>query len=725
MTKDPKNKLIVIAEDSLTQAENVKYILESKGYRVACGRNGKEALKLVEEQIPDLVISDIIMPEMNGYELCKSIKTNNDLKNVPVILLTSLADTEDVLKGLECGADNYIIKPFSDEHLILRIRSILTEDKKAGEEKKIQEEIDILFEGKKYFFNSTKFKILNMLLSTYEGAVQKTRKLEETQYTLNELRNSLEHKVKERTQDLQQKIHERQTIESAITESEKKYRHLVENAMIGVFSLSVDGLILFANKALTTLLNNQTGKELLSNTFQSFCHHSGEYDHFLKLLNQDGQVVDYESELITESGEIKSVIINARLREDNISGILLDITERKKIIEKEQKYQEELKIAKEKAEESDRVKSAFLSNMSHEIRTPLNAISGFSCLLCDPDLTGGNKKEFIHRITDGCDTLLNLINNILDLAKLEAGKIKLNKRKSLLNKLLETMYSLYLNGMEKQGKSHLSFKLLKTSPDENFTIITDPDRIFQVLSNLIDNALKFTENGSVDFGYEIRDDQLLFFVKDTGPGISEAQKKIIFERFRKAEESKTKLYGGAGLGLAICNRLVQLMEGEIWVESEPGQGASFFFTVPFVLSELVKDVEQKNKPPIHEQSLKGKKILVAEDNHLNYQLIEAFLAGTDLNIAWAKDGKEAFDYCKSSGDVDMVLMDLRMPVMDGFEATKKIRNINKDLPVVAVTAFAISEEKERAEETGFTDYLTKPVNREKLVQTIHKYIFRG
>lgn len=725
MTKDPKNKLIVIAEDSLTQAENVKYILERKGYRVACGKNGREALKLVEEQIPDLVISDIIMPEMDGYELCKSIKTNNDLKNVPVILLTSLADTEDVLKGLECGADNYIIKPFSDEHLISRIRSSLTEDKKAGEEKKIQEEIDILFEGKKYFFNSTKFQILNMLLSTYEGAVQKTRKLEETQYTLNELRNSLENKVKERTQDLLQKINERQTIESAITISEKKYRDLVENAMIGVFSLSVDGLILFANKALTTLLNNQTGKELLSYSFRSFCHHTDEYDHFLKLLNQDGQVVDYESELITESGEIKSVIINARLREDNISGILLDITDHKKLIEQEKKYQEELRIAKEKAEESDRLKSAFLSNMSHEIRTPLNAVTGFSCLLPDPDLTGENKKEFVHRIAKSCDVLLNLINNILDLSKLEAGKIKLNGRKCQLNKFLENIYSLYLNGMAKQDKSNLSFKLIKANSDDTFTVIADPDRIFQVLSNLIDNAFKFTENGSVGFGYKIRDDHLLFFVEDTGPGLSEAQRKIIFERFRKAEESKTKLYGGAGLGLAICNKLVQLMGGKIWVESEPGQGASFFFTVPFVLADIEKDTGQMKKIPIHEGSLKGKKILIAEDNQMNYQLIEAFLHGMDLNIVWAKDGKEAFDYCKSTGDVDMVLMDLRMPVMDGFQATQQIRNINKDLPVVAVTAFAISEEKERAEEAGFTDYLTKPVNREKLVQTIHKYIFKG
>jgi CheY-like chemotaxis protein/anti-sigma regulatory factor (Ser/Thr protein kinase) len=375
------------------------------------------------------------------------------------------------------------------------------------------------------------------------------------------------------------------------------------------------------------------------------------------------------------------------------------------------------------AEESDRLKSAFLSNMSHEIRTPLNAISGFSCLLSDPDITKKDRGDFIQRITNGCDTLLNLINNILDLAKLEAGIIKLNKRKCLLNNLLETIHSLHSNSMEKIRKSRLSLDLLRASSEKDLTILADPDRIFQVLSNLLDNALKFTENGSINFGCEIKDDQLMFFVRDTGPGLNAEQKKIIFERFRKAEEAKTKLYGGAGLGLAICKKLVQLMDGDIWMESEPGRGTSFFFTIPFIPAAVEKKAGMKEEPPVHKRSLKGKKVLVAEDNQLNYKLIEAYLAGTDLEIAWARDGKEALDYYRSSDDVDMVLMDLRMPVMDGFQATEQIRSFNKDIPVVAVSAHSIREEQAKAESSGFTDYLTKPVSQEVLLQTIHKYIF--
>lgn len=725
MQRNKGNKLIVIAEDSLTQAEKIRYTLENKGFRVACGKNGRDALRIIEEKVPDLVISDIIMPEMDGFELCRSIKTKSRLQGIPVILLTSLAHTEDVLKGLESGADNYIIKPFSDEQLVTRIETILSDDENAGKEKRIQEQIDILFEGKKYLLNSTKIQILNMLLTTYEGAVQKTRKLEETQSVLNELRNSLESKISEKTRDLHRKIQERQSIESAIRESEKKYRNLVENAITGVFSLTLEGQIVFVNEAMLNLLGKDPGTKTENHSIRSFFKQTAEFEKFLELIRKQGRIVDFESELVTIKGESKSVIINARLKEDGISGILLDITERKKIIEQEQKYQAELKTAKEMAEESDRLKTAFLSNMSHEIRTPLNAISGFSCLLSDPHLRRENKEDYIERITDGCDTLLNLVNNILDLAKLEAGIIKLNKRKCRLNKLLETIYSLHLRSREKIERSSLSFKLSKANSDEDFTILADTDRILQVLSNLLDNAFKFTENGSIDFGYEIKDDRLMFFVRDTGPGINAQQKKIIFERFRKAEETETKLYGGAGLGLAICKKLVELMEGEIRVESEPGRGTSFSFTIPFIPAAVEKETGKKEEAPASRRSLKGRKVLVAEDNQLNYNLIEAFLAGTDLDVVWVKNGKEALDYCKSPADADMILMDLRMPVMDGFQATEQIRSFNEDIPVVAVTAYTIREEQEKAESLGFTDYLTKPVNREILLQTIHKYIYSG
>jgi len=724
MSKKREEILIVVAEDSPTQAENITYSIESLGYRVLCGSNGEEALKLIRDNIPALVISDIIMPVMDGYRLCKSIKTDPDLINIPVILLTSLADTEDVLKGLECGADNYIIKPYNEEQLAAKIDSILKDQDEDSEAKSKQEEIDILFEGKKYLLSSTRFRILNMLLSTYEGAVEKTRKLEETRNDLNDLRNSLEQKIIERTKDLQQEIHERQVIEQAIMKSEKKYRDLVENVMIGVFNLSDDGRILFANQGLTELINDRSEKGLLDSSFQTLCHHPHEFDKFLEMLYEAGHLLDFKMELIAKSGEVKTVIINAHQKKENISGILLNITEREKLLSQERRYQDELKIAKDQAEESDRLKSAFLSNMSHEIRTPLNAITGFSSLIAKTEPESENKKEFIRIINDNCEVLLNLINNILDIAKLEAGKIKLNIRNCQINKLLDNIYILYSGQLEKQKKANLSFNLVKAINDETFYIYTDAERLFQVLSNLIENAIKFTETGSIGFGYEVKNELLEFYVKDTGVGLSGEQQEIIFERFRKAEESKTKLYGGAGLGLAICRKLLQLMDGSIRVESSPGQGADFCFNIPLVPGVHEPEVTQADIIPVKEHSMKGKKILVAEDNHLNYLLIEAFLAGTAIKICWARDGQEAVDQCKSPGDFDMVLMDLRMPIMDGYQAVRDIRSFNKDLPVVAVTAYSLSEVKKNTEGDWFTDYLAKPVNQEKLLQMINQYVFR-
>jgi DNA-binding response OmpR family regulator len=232
MDKTNKN-LIIIAEDSPTQAENLKYILEKNGYKVAYGLNGQETLNLVEKDKPLLIIADIIMPVMDGYELCRQVKADENLREVPVILLTSLSEAEDVLKGLACGADSYVMKPFKEQHLMFRIQSILASKPSSGEKEVKQESIDILFAGKKYFVKSTKYQILNLLLSTYEGAVQKTQKLKETQAALSVFRASLEKKIEEKIEYLRQEIKKRKRIETAIRASEKKYHNLVENAIVG------------------------------------------------------------------------------------------------------------------------------------------------------------------------------------------------------------------------------------------------------------------------------------------------------------------------------------------------------------------------------------------------------------------------------------------------------------------------------------------------------------
>src|SRR4030042_2194256 len=451
-------KIVAIAEDSLTQAEELKYILEKNGYKVLHGLNGQEVMKLVRKDRPLLIIADILMPVMDGYELCRRIKTDDDLSKVPVILLTSLTRMEDVLKGLECGADSYVMKPFNEEHLMSRIYCVLNSNPAENDVRMEQENIDVLFEGKKYLVNSTRFQILSMLLSTYEGAVQKTRKLIETQSKLSNLRATLEKKVEEKTADLKMEITEHEQVEIAIKASERKYRNLVENALVGVFGSTFQGQFQFVNESFCAILQYDSAEKLISQSLQSLFKSHDDYKELLEELRKINQVKNYELELVSLPGHTRWVIVNALLKGDYLSGMIMDITERKKSEMKEIENQEELRIAKEKAEESDRLKSAFLANMSHEIRTPMNTILGFSSLLTDPNISDENRKNFTNRISENCYDLLNLIENILNVAKLEAGKLKLYNKECFLNRLLTDIYTVVVNNHKYKNKNHISLR---------------------------------------------------------------------------------------------------------------------------------------------------------------------------------------------------------------------------------------------------------------------------
>jgi PAS domain S-box-containing protein len=718
-------KIVAIAEDSPTQAEELKYILEKNGYKVLHGLNGQEVMKLVRKDRPLLIITDILMPVMDGYELCRRIKTDEDLSKVPVILLTSLTHMEDVLKGLECGADSYVMKPFNEEHLMSRIYSVLNSKATEDDEIMEQENVDVLFEGKKYLVNSTRFQILNMLLSTYEGAVQKTRKLIKTQAQLSNLRVTLEKKVEEKTADLQIEITEHEEVEMAIKASERKYRNLVENALVGVFGSTFQGQFQFVNMAFCAILQYDSAEKLISQSLKSLFKSSNDYRVFLEELRKNNQVKNYELELVSLPGHTRWVIVNALLKGDYLSGMILDITERKKSEMKEIENQEELRIAKEKAEESDRLKSAFLANMSHEIRTPMNTILGFSSLLTDSNISAENRKNFTNQISENCYNLLNLIENILNVAKLEAGKLKLYKKECFLNRLLTDIYTVVVHNHKYKNKNHISLNMQAAIQDKNFSIFTDPVRLQQILLNLLDNAFKFTENGTIGFGYTVHGNILQFFVKDTGIGLAENQKEIVFDSFRKVEDTKTKLYGGAGLGLAICKKLITLFDGKIWVEAERGKGSAFYFTIPLKVVKKPVIVSEEKAAAGKSHSLKDKKILVAEDDLLNYKLIEAILSKSDATLFWARDGMEAVELIKSGKDFDLVLMDLRMPNMDGFQAAREIRGLKKSLPVVAVSAYSLGDEKDLAFLSGFDDYLTKPVNQEMLLNAVNKYVCEG
>jgi len=728
MTQETNN-LIVIAEDSRTQAEKLKFLLNGFGYEVAHGINGREAFDLTKKYLPIMIITDIIMPEMDGYELCRKIKADEKLKQIPVVLLTVLTNATDILKGLECGADNYIMKPYDKKYLLTHLQSIIA-NKHILKEDQLKTKIDISFSNKEYSISLTRLQILGMLLSTYQGAVRKTRELISTQKELNTLNHTLEQKIKEKTTDLLMEVDAQKQIEEAIKESEHKYRNLIENALVGVFSTTAEGEFTFVNEALVNILEYPFMLEFTPRKIQSLFSNKKNNVAFFNALKKNHQVRNFEAELTSGTGKKKNVIINAQVKEKTLSGMIADITARKEAEEKERKYREKLFVAKEKAEESNRLKSTFLQNMSHEIRTPINAITGFSGLITEPDLPGEQKKEFINNISKSSVNLLSLIDNILLIAKLESEKIKIISEKCFLNRTLADIYTSFQKEKNKKGKESIEFKLKTDNKDQDFAVLTDPIRVKQIISNLLNNAFKFTHRGSIEFGYTFSSDrekdkngkEIEFYVKDTGIGLSEDQKEYIFERFRKVEDEKEKIYEGTGLGLAISKKIASLLNGEIWVESELGKGSAFYFTIPLqVIEKPVREIKKKITPT-ERISLKKRKILVAEDNELNYMLLKAIMTDTEAEILWARDGIEAVESCVANDDIEIVLMDIRMPNMDGYQATEEIKKIRKSLPVIAVTAYLMNDEQIKSQESEFDDFLSKPIRSDILMEAICKHL---
>jgi len=374
---------------------------------------------------------------------------------------------------------------------------------------------------------------------------------------------------------------------------------------------------------------------------------------------------------------------------------------------------EELIKAKEKAEESDRLKTAFLQNMSHEIRTPLNAISGFSGMLNKPELTEEKRKSFVSIIQNSSNQLISIITDILTISSLETKQEKANINKVCINNIIVDLLSIFKQQAQNQNISIYAKQQLN---DKQSEIFTDKTKITQILTNLLTNALKFTHEGFIEFGYSLNENELQFYVKDSGIGIKSEFQEKIFERFRQADKTINKLYGGTGLGLAISKAFVELLNGKIWVKSEFEKGSTFYFTIPY---KPVNEIDKTITPT--KQNENFRKILVAEDEEFNFLYIEELLIDMDLKLIHAKDGQETVEIFKANPNIDLILMDIKMPIMTGNEAAIGIKEINPNIPIVAQSAYAL--EHERAKYEGiFDDYLTKPINESVLKQMVMKYI---
>ena len=420
-----------------------------------------------------------------------------------------------------------------------------------------------------------------------------------------------------------------------------------------------------------------------------------------------------DGSLYWESASI-SPIVNSEGSITHFIAIKEDITHRKNV-------EKQLIISKEHAEESDRLKLAFLANMSHEIRTPMNGILGFTELLKAPHLSGEEQREYIKIIEQSGKRMLNIINDIISISKVESGQIEVSLSETNVNEQIEYIHTFFKPEAKQKGIELSISKLL--SPKETL-IKTDREKVYAILTNLVKNALKFTNEGSIEFGCEKKGDYLEFYIKDTGLGISKSQKKIIFERFRQVSDTISRSHEGSGLGLAISKAYVEMLGGTIWVESEEGKGSTFYFTIPFHSENKTEEkisVKKTGSEVKEENKIKDLKVLIVEDDAISKLLITIAVKPYSKEIIKVSTGLEAVDACRNNPDIDLVMMDINMPEMGGYEATNLIREFNKDLVIIAQTANGMQSDRDNAIAAGCTDYISKPINITSLGELIQKY----
>jgi PAS domain S-box-containing protein len=465
--------------------------------------------------------------------------------------------------------------------------------------------------------------------------------------------------------------------------------------------------------------------------------HPDELDDYYKIFKnfiETGNLLNHDFRLKTPGGKVKSCNVQGMVAYDNDNkpircyGTIMDITLRKEVENNLNTKNQELIIAKEKAEESDRLKTAFLQNMSHEIRTPMNAIMGFSELLV-PNYNNKPKLEkFSQIINHRCEDLLDIINDILDISKIESGQLPLNFEECNLNKLFAELTHFFSEHKKRIGKQEINFKLQNFCQNLATEIVTDKVKLKQILINLIGNAFKFTKKGKIEGGCKIdANHNLLFYVSDTGIGIPSDKQQIIFERFVQLRQDKNMAYGGTGLGLSIVKGLVRLLGGEIWLESEPENlaaskvgGTTFYFSIPYKTSQKLQQEPLVFKEP-ETFHFHNKTLLIVEDDQYNTEYIKEILSDMGLHIMHTSYGYEAIQIA-ASHHPDLILMDIRLPDINGYEATQKIKQHNPNIKIIAQTAYATHEDKQKATVNGCIDYISKPLKQGQLLSMIYKYL---
>lgn len=737
--------------------------------------DGKKALVLLpqsgtspEEWDHQLIIMDYRLPGMNALEIIKEIRMERKL-DIPILIVTGQGNEGVAVQALKVGANEYLVK---QENYLSRLPSLISgayehielkRKQKALEKSETQYRLlaensdDLIFtldfnlcftyvspavyslhgfrteelinQEFAKILTPASFKKVQQLFDRYLPAISNgkstakpmTVELEALKTDGStvwvEIKLSLLTDTKGESsgilgvsRDISKRI-------AAQTELRKLSR-AVEQSPDSIVITNKDGDIEYVNPKFTEL-TGYTKEEVIGKnpSILSSGEHPDSYykelwDTVLAGKDWHGEFRDKKKsgDLYWESANI-SPLLNSDGVITHFVAVKEDITEQKNMID-------ELIKAKEKAEESDRLKSAFLANMSHEIRTPMNGILGFTSLLLEPDLTTEEKTRYIGIVHKSGQRMLNTVNDIIEISKIEAGLISMHITPVGVNELLTEMVAFFTPEAEKKGlKLNLTNKLSNDHP----AISSDKNKLDSILMNLIKNAIKHTNSGTINIGCKQDNKNLEFYVQDTGIGIPANRRGAIFNRFEQADIADSSALEGLGLGLSIAKSYVEMLDGKIWVESEVGIGSTFYFTLPNNEEKQEKnDIDNHTTTP-QTTTERRLKVLIAEDDEASYMFMKTILSMHNITSIYAANGLEAVNAFNKNPDISLILMDIKMPVMNGMEATRQIRQTNKTIPIIAQTAYAFQSEKVDIMNSGCNDLLAKPILQEELLKMILRY----
>lgn len=508
-----------------------------------------------------------------------------------------------------------------------------------------------------------------------------------------------------------------QELQTARNKAEKlseKYTALYDFAPMAYMTLDRKGEIQELNLCASQIFD-QSRSVLLGRSFRTLTHvdYRTEYDEFLKRISESDIKEVCELIVLTKNLQSSGNFIVEGIKSQNKEEYLIALLD----ISMQKTLETQLIEAKEKAEENNRLKSIFLSNMAHEIRTPMNAIVGFSGLLGQKDISSGKREEFIQHIHFAGKRLLRLMSDILDICKIESDKLSIVNEPCNINHLFDETLSQF-DGRETKADIVLSLK--KGLTDKESTIMTDGQRVSQVLTNLIENALKYTSEGTIEFGYSLTAGELQFYVRDSGIGISHKNQRQIFERFSQVKNGEISSHTGVGLGLSIAQGIVHTLKGRLWVVSDLGKGSTFYFTLPYIPVELAPVSQALDRM----NDLSGITVLVVEDSQVNQFYFKTVLKRAKCNVLCANNGKQAVAQVTTDDRIDIVLMDINMPVMDGFEAAALIKQYNRDMPIIAQTGEALDSDSDDQRLNHFETIMFKPILEKEMLSLIDRYAIR-